>query len=144
MIDCAIGLSIGIIGAALLIAFASGVFFLLDLNPLIGVLALAPPAIFVFLSGFECARLGTHALELQRFSRSVVVVPWDNVTGIRETTRWEMLLSGAICPHRMCNMCLSFRDHFRIDWQDGYAYFAPRNPPQFLEALHELRRAALH
>jgi hypothetical protein len=140
-IDVAIGLPLGIVGAAVVYGLPALAFYLagfeLSLAVVSSVLLMLGPLIVLGMCGLESVRLEPGELQLRRHWRSVVAVPWTRLKGIRLASRGETLQAMATRPPWTCMMGMSYRDHCRIDWEGGHAHFAPRNPELFLELVRE-------
>ena len=62
-------------------------------------------------------------------------VEWRDIEGIRRASRREYLFVSYFKPRHTSPLCMTYRDHFRIDWRGGYFYFPPEEPEVFVETI---------
>jgi len=91
---------------------------------------------YLFFLGFSVWSLSAseHGLRLHRLLGGPRLIPWDQITSIREVSRTEVILEGwlwPLFPPREFTPCLSSLGHFRIDFEGRHIYYPPRDVEQF-------------
>jgi hypothetical protein len=75
-----------------------------------------------------------YGLRLHRLLGGPRVIPWSQITSIREVCRAEVIIQGwlwPLFPPREFTPCLSSVGHFRIDYDGGHIYYPPRDIEKF-------------
>lgn len=87
-------------------------------------------------------RLSESGIHFRRLLGSPRFLAWEAVTDIAEAPRREVVIQGwlwPLFPPRETTLCLSALGHFRIRWQNGWCYFAPRDAEAFQRLVDEFR-----
>jgi hypothetical protein len=80
-------------------------------------------------------RADAAGLRFKRFLGTPKFLAWSDIRRVSEATRSEVIVHGwlwPLLPAREMTPALSARGHIRIEWDDGYCYFPPRDPKGFL------------
>jgi hypothetical protein len=131
LLGLSMGLPIGgaIVGGFMWLSHRFGLPIELGLIPALSI------AIVIFLAGIQRITVHDTGLELHRKLGSPRFVEWSDLHGIRRASRAEVFWASVFQPQRICSLCLSFRDQYRMDWRYGYFYYPPRELEAFLEAV---------
>lgn len=91
------------------------------------------------LSSVERLWIDTSGLHLVSQANRPRLVHWRDVRGLRRATRfevWRAWIRPGVLP-RVWSMTGTMRGHFRLDWNDGWCYFAPKDPRAFASAIRD-------
>ena len=76
--------------------------------------------------------LSTTGIRFRRVLGSPKELPWARVQSVLPASRAEVILKGWFgLPPKELTACLSTQGHYRINWPEGYCYFAPADAIAF-------------
>ncbi len=79
-----------------------------------------------------------RGLRLHRLFGAPRLIPWDQITSVREVGREELILQGwlwPLFPPREFTPCMSSMGHFRIDFDGRHLYYPPRDADLFRQYM---------
>jgi hypothetical protein len=144
-LDAALGVTIGVLHLGVVAVLASVPTYavkVLTQNPLAVVLTFLATffgaSIFVSLCTISHLRCDEEGLEFVRAFGKPGKVPWARVESIEEASQAEVVVQGWLWPRfpmREMTATITSLGHYRIRWQGGVAYFAPRDVQRFVYAM---------
>jgi hypothetical protein len=87
-----------------------------------------------FLPSFRSLALDAEGLHFRRWLGRTRFVPWASLREVEEVARGEVLRRVWLwpgIPPRGSIACMSARQQYRITWDGGLYYYAPRDTEQF-------------
>jgi len=90
------------------------------------------------LGSIHSATLGQRGISFHRYGGRSTLVPWSDITSIREVPRSDVLWRVAVwpgIPPRGSIMGMSAKHYYRVDGYHGCWYFCPCDVEQFLDAV---------
>lgn len=107
---------------------------------LFGVLLLSCIFLIAWVSQYQVSRLliGVNGVEFQNASRAIRSLAWDRIHSIRPATRGEVFIQGWLWPpfpSKEPTKTLSTCGHFRIEWDQDYCFFPPKDPALFEQTI---------
>ncbi|HEX6987314.1 MAG TPA: hypothetical protein VF170_18195 [Planctomycetaceae bacterium] len=109
---------------------------------LAGLAVLIDVALLVHLPAFRSVTLDRDGLLFRRYAGPAKRVSWASLVRVAEASRAEVFLRVWLWPGfppRGSLLCGSTKLQFRIDWDGGLYYFAPKDVEGFLDALRRRR-----
>jgi hypothetical protein len=87
------------------------------------------------------AAVGPQGIRFRRWLGSPRRISWDRVQSIEEAPRGELFFYGTFTPWKELSVALSWRQHYRIEYDNGrFYYFPPDDPYAFCEAVRQYRQ----
>lgn len=138
LIDFVTFLAVGLFQAAIMFVLPGYLCYLATGNTTLGVLFGVALYFIFMLYLVNSITISKSGITLKRIFGNPKKVAWECVRGFSEATPKEVIILGwlwPLFPAREMTPCMSCKGHVRIQLNDGYFYYPPRDLMKFIETL---------